>query len=167
MDEGAVLCLRMLLGIIMFGLHVGVIAIIWKEVGSFVCGLVETFKVREPSEDIVDGEEVGSFEGGSVETVKVREPSEDIVDGEDEPNCVLAMDEDFSGTDNGEFRYIGSSDCVKIPHVIKDDEMTSYHKITDMSYMFNSIQDTEVDLSNFDTTTEEDLSYMLEVKPQN
>ena len=88
------------------------------EVGSFVCGLVETFKVREPSEDIVDGEEVGSFEGGSVETVKVREPIEDVVDGEDDPNCVLAMDEDFSGTDNGEFRYIGSSDCVKIPHVI-------------------------------------------------
>ena len=58
-------------------------------------------------------------------------------------------------------------DYVKIPHLIKDEEMISYHKITDMSYMFNSIQDTEVDLSNFDTTTEEDLSYMLEVKPQN
>lgn len=193
MDEGAVLCLRMLLGLIMFGLLVGVTAIIWKELGTFVCGLVETVKDREPSEDSVDGEEVGSFEGGSLETFKVREHSEDVVDGEDETNCVLAEDEDFRYIEGaglcmcilvaimfGIFLGVGATaifgdgvgsfegDLVETVKVREpSEEMTSYHKIRDMSYAFNSIQDTEVDLSSFDTTTVEDLSYMLEVKPQN
>src|SRR5574344_737525 len=69
---------------------------------------------------------IGDFVSGLVGKDKGRESNVGEGTLEDEPNCVLATDEDFSGTANGEFMYIGSADCVKIPHVIKGVEVTSY-----------------------------------------
>ncbi len=45
---------------------------------------------------------------------------------------VLATDDDFSGTSNGWFRYIGSDLKIVIPNKIKGIAVTSY------SHMFNS-----------------------------
>ena len=151
MGEGEGLSLYMLIGVIMLGLFLGAIVIVVEEEGSFEGGLVETVKDIEPNEG-----------GGIVE---------------DDPNCVLATDEDFSGTVNGEFRYIGSSDCVKIPHVIKGVDVTSYKdmfrdtkvskvvsdnpNVTDMSWMFVGSKATELDLSNFDTSNVTDMEWMF------
>lgn len=154
MEEGTGLSLYMLIGAIMFGLFSGATAIFGDEVGSFVGGLVETVKDREPNE------------------------GEGIVEEEDDSNCVLATDEDFNGRVHGDYKYIGRSDCVKIPHVIKGDEVTSYRNmfkgtsvskvisdnpnVTDMFNMFRDSKATELDLSNFDTSNATDMSYMFQ-----
>ena len=82
---------------------------------------------------------------------------------------VLATDDDFSGTSDGSFRYIGTDRYVEIPHVIKGVNVTSYlnmfrdtsvkgvkstnKNVTDMRYMFMGSQATRLDLSNFDTSS--------------
>ena len=42
---------------------------------------------------------------------------------------VLATDSDFSGTTNGNFKYIGSHEYVTIPHVIKGVNVTSFNSM--------------------------------------
>ena len=82
---------------------------------------------------------------------------------------VLATNDDFSGTADGRFRYIGTDEYVEIPHVIKRVNVTSYKdmfrdtsvkgvistnkNVTDMSNMFTNSQATSLDLSNFDTSS--------------
>lgn len=90
---------------------------------------------------------------------------------------VKATDADFSGTTNGEFKYIGTDKYVEIPHVIKEVPVTSYKEmfkgtdvkgvkstnknITDMHRMFNLSKATSLDLSSFDTSSVTDMSYMF------
>ena len=85
------------------------------------------------------------------------------------PPPPLATDDDFSGTVDGEFRYIGTATRLTIPHVIKGVEVTSYAsmfsgttvtevssnnpRITDMSSMFRDNSATTLDLSSFDTSS--------------
>jgi len=85
---------------------------------------------------------------------------------------VLATDDDFSGTYNGSFRYIGTALAVVIPNKIKGIAVTSYanmfnsdtgklvegvvsynKNIITTSRMFYSSQATSLDLSNFDTSS--------------
>ena len=81
---------------------------------------------------------------------------------------VLATDDDFSGTTDGSFRYIGSDLKIVIPNRIKGIEVTSYNSmfsdssvigvvsynknVTDMSYMFQNSKAITLDLSIFDTS---------------
>ena len=124
-------------------------------IGAFMIGLFV-------GATAIFGDGLGSFEGGLVE---------------EDPNCVLATDDDFFGTGNGDFNYKGSSDCVKIPHVIKGEDVTSYKfmfngtsvskvvsdnpNVTDMSNMFGSSQATELDVSSIDTSNVTDMSWMF------
>ena len=82
---------------------------------------------------------------------------------------VLATDNDFSGTTNGSFRYIGSDLKIVIPNRIKGIAVTrydnmfrdsnvigvvSYNKnVTNMAGMFHSSKATILDLSDFDTSS--------------
>jgi len=85
---------------------------------------------------------------------------------------VLATDDDFSGTYNGSFRYIGTALAVVIPNKIKGIAVTNYanmfnsdtgklvegvvsynKNIISTSRMFYSSQATSLDLSNFDTSS--------------
>ena len=82
---------------------------------------------------------------------------------------VLATDNDFSGTTNGSFRYIGTALKVVIPNKIKGISLTrydnmfrdsnvigvvSYNKnVTNMVGMFHSSKATILDLSDFDTSS--------------
>ena len=82
---------------------------------------------------------------------------------------VLATDNDFSGTTNGSFRYIGTALKVVIPNKIKGISLTrydnmfrdsnvigvvSYNKnVTNMAGMFHSSKATILDLSDFDTSS--------------
>ncbi|HZJ99533.1 MAG TPA: BspA family leucine-rich repeat surface protein, partial [Tissierellaceae bacterium] len=84
---------------------------------------------------------------------------------------VMATDDDFSGTTNGEFKYVGAGEYITIPHIIKGVNVTSYKSmfqsntstvlkgvasdnpsVTNMSYMFTSSAATSLDLSSFDTS---------------
>ena len=82
---------------------------------------------------------------------------------------VLATDDDFSGTTDGNFQYIGTDEYVVIPNVIKGVPVTSYSmmfigssvikgvasnnpNVTDMMGMFTESSATELDLSSFDTS---------------
>ena len=81
---------------------------------------------------------------------------------------VLATDDDFSGTTDGSFRYIGSDLKIVIPNRIKGIEVTSYNSmfsdssvigvvsynknVTDMTGMFQNSKAITLDLSNFDTS---------------
>lgn len=89
----------------------------------------------------------------------------------------LATDDDFSGEANGTFKYIGTSDYVVIPHIIKGIPVTSYAdmfestsvkgvasdnpNITDMSNMFYKSKATTLDLSSFDTSNVENMFSMF------
>jgi surface protein len=90
----------------------------------------------------------------------------------------LATDEDFSGTRDGEFRYIGSKPYVVVPHVIKGVPVTSYYSmfantdvkgvasdnmnITDMSNMFANSTSETLDLTYFDTSSVTNMSSMFQ-----
>lgn len=90
---------------------------------------------------------------------------------------VLATDEDFSGTRDGEFRYIGSKPYVVVPHVIKGVPVTSYYSmfegtdvkgvasdnpnITDMSYMFAYSTSETLDLTYLYTSNVVNMSGMF------
>ena len=84
---------------------------------------------------------------------------------------VMATDNDFSGTANGQFKYIGSHEYVIIPHIIKGVNVTSYQdmfrdntstvlkgvasdnpNVTNMYQMFRNSRATTLDLSSFDTS---------------
>lgn len=84
------------------------------------------------------------------------------------PNYVLATDADFSGTSNGNFRYIGSAEYVEIPHEIKGIKVTSYYQmfyrsnvkgvkstnmnVKDMGFMFEDSRSSTLDLSQLNTS---------------
>ena len=90
---------------------------------------------------------------------------------------VLATDNDFSGTSNGGFRYIGSDFKIVIPDRIKGIAVTgydnmfsgssvigvaSYNKnVTSMYSMFNNSKATTLDLSSFDTSNVTDMAQMF------
>ena len=119
--------------------------------------------------------------------VKQNEVWESIPDGirwkqngvwkPDVSKYVLATDDDFSGTVNGGFRYIGTDEYVEIPHVIKGVNVTSYRQmfkdtsvkgvkstnktVRDMVAMFRDSQATTLDLSTFDTSRVTDMSSMF------
>ena len=91
---------------------------------------------------------------------------------------VLATDDDFSGTSNGNFGYIGTDEYVEIPHVIKGVPITSYSSmfrdtsvkgvkstnknVTIMAFMFTNSRATRLDLSNFDTSSVTNMYYMFQ-----
>src|SRR5690625_5899106 len=92
----------------------------------------------------------------------------------DDPIYVLATDDDFEGSYNGGFRYIGNDEYVEIPHTIKGVAVTSYQgmfsllygaksfnvkgvkstnkNVTDMSLMFYYSNFILLDLRSFDTS---------------
>ena len=90
---------------------------------------------------------------------------------------VLATDDDFSGTSNGSFRYIGTALKVVIPNRIKGIAVTrydsmfrdssvigvvSYNKnVTNMSNMFYGSSAITLDLSIFDTSKVTNMSNMF------
>lgn len=92
----------------------------------------------------------------------------------------MATDEDFSGTTNGSFKYIGSAEYVEIPHTIKGVTVTSYSfmfgsnatikgvkstnpNITNMSYMFAmSSSLSSIDLTQFDTSNVQNMTCMFD-----
>ena len=90
---------------------------------------------------------------------------------------VMATDEDFSGTTNGTFRYVGDADYVEIPHVIKGVNVTSYsrmfeetgvkgvkstnNKVTSMSNMFRKSKSLTLDVSQLETSAVTTMSYMF------
>ena len=90
---------------------------------------------------------------------------------------ILATDDDFSGTSNGSFRYIGTDEYVEIPHVIKGVNVTRYNdmfngtsvrgvastnkNVTNVTYMFRGTTGTSLNLSNFDTSSITDMSNMF------
>ena len=90
---------------------------------------------------------------------------------------VLATDDDFSGTSNGSFRYIGSDLKVIIPDSIKGIPLTSYRdmfngssvtgvasfnkNVNNMAGMFNGSKATTLDLSSLETSNVTDMSYMF------
>ena len=107
-----------------------------------------------------------------IEFIKIEE---EIETGEEE--YVLATDDDFSGTGNGNFRYIGTDEYVAIPHIIKGVPVTSYNSmfrdtsvkgvtstnknVRDMGYMFSGTQATSLNLSSFDTSSATDMYRMF------
>ena len=90
---------------------------------------------------------------------------------------VLATDDDFSGTADGQFRYIGTDKYVEMPHVIKGVNVTRYDSmfrntsvkgvlstnknITSMGLAFWSSRATSLDLSHFDTSSTENMASMF------
>ena len=90
----------------------------------------------------------------------------------------LAQDNDFSGTTNGSFGYIGTELEVKIPHIIKGVAVTSYSgmfygtnvtkvvsdnpNVTNMRSMFYNSKATSLDLSSFDTSNVTDIRDMFQ-----
>ena len=89
---------------------------------------------------------------------------------------VMATDDDFSGTSNGAFKYIGTALKVVIPDTIKGLAVTNYsnmfngssvigvvnynNNVTSMFQMFYNSQATTLDLSSFDTSNITNTSYM-------
>ena len=114
---------------------------------------------------------------------QIRNIKVDESGGGDEPtlpeNYELATDEDFSGTSNGAFTYIGTKKYVIVPEVIKGINITSYanmfkdnnvikgvvssnKNVNSISYMFyNCSSLTSLDLSNFDTSNVTNFSSMF------
>ena len=90
---------------------------------------------------------------------------------------VLATDDDFSGTSNGNFRYIGTDDYVEVPHIIKGVNVTSYSNlfretsvkgvastnknVTNMNRMFQNSKATNLVLSSFDTSNVTNMNNMF------
>ena len=90
---------------------------------------------------------------------------------------VLATDDDFSGTTNGNFKYIGSDLKIVIPNIIKGVAVTSYRdmfndssvigvvsynkNVTNMNGMFIGSKAITLDLSSFDTSNVVDMTWMF------
>ncbi len=101
-----------------------------------------------------------------------------ILGWDEEPEYVLATDDDFSGTEDGTFKYIGTDEYVEVPHVIKGVPVTSYSSVfrgtsvkgvkstntnvTDMSNMFRYCKTLQtIDLSNFNTSNVTNMQHMF------
>ena len=77
----------------------------------------------------------------------------------------------------GEWRYIGTTDKVAIPHTIQGEKVFSYRgmffgssvsgvysdnpNVVDMGWMFSNSDTASLDLSNFDTSKVENMSFMF------
>lgn len=97
--------------------------------------------------------------------------------GEDPLPWEVALDSDFSGDKDGEFRYIGRNPYVEIPHVIKGVNVTSYRNmfrdtgvlgvrstnknVTDMYAMFYSSSGESLDVSRLDTSNVTNMFYIF------
>ena len=131
--------------------------------------------------------------GSNAETSKelTEEPKEEPIESTEQTNTnksrvmtvqsentyVKATDEDFSGTANGSFKYIGNKEYVEIPHTIKGVNVTSYanmfegsrvkgvkstnKNITNMSFMFYNYGSESLDVSLLDTSGVTDMGYMF------
>lgn len=89
----------------------------------------------------------------------------------------LATDADFSGTKDGEFKYIGSNSFVVVPHIIKGVSVTSYTgmfkgsyvegvasdnpNILSMDGMFEDSQSSSLELTYFNTSGVNWMRYMF------
>lgn len=123
------------------------------------------------NEDAQQGDQGGNQGGGS-ETENTGPNGEYIPEG-----YVLATDADFSGTQNGEFKYIGSDDYVVIPHVIKGVPVTFYNNmfagtgvkgvasnnpnIVGMMSMFEGATSSTLELIYLDTSNVTDMRSMF------
>ena len=95
-------------------------------------------------------------------------------------NWVLATDNDFEGTTNSRFKYIGTDKHIVMPLMIKGVQVTSYSSmfnsdngklvegvisnnsnVTNMTEMFFGSQATTLDLSSFDTSSVTDMGFMF------
>lgn len=94
---------------------------------------------------------------------------------------VLATDDDFSGTTDGSFKYIGTDEYIIIPKIIKGVTITKTNymfgggapdtvkgvalevgnSVTNMTSMFNGSQATTLDLSRFNTSNVTSMSSMF------
>lgn len=110
------------------------------------------------------------------EHTKSLEESEEIAE---DPNkdVYLATDADFSGTENGKFKYIGTELEVRIPHKIKGVTVTSYAwmfqsslvnkvvsdnpNIYDMHAMFAGSKAKVLDINYLNTSSVTDMSSMF------
>src|SRR5574344_14600 len=147
MEEGTGISLYVLVGVIIFGMFVG-ISVLFGE------GILSS------SGDII----------ACVESYMSGDPTDCGSSGEDDeiPKYVLATDKDFVGTANGEFIYTGDAEYVKLPRKIKGVNVTSYRNmfkgssvkkvisdnpnVTDMYQMFRDSKATELDLSRLNTS---------------
>ena len=99
-----------------------------------------------------------------------------------ENTYVMATDKDFSGTKNGNFRYIGKAKYVEVPARIKGVNVTSYagmfretsvsgvkstnKNVTSMAGMFGDFQGATLDVSLLDTIGVQDMSNMFSATTQ-
>ncbi|WFA09574.1 BspA family leucine-rich repeat surface protein [Tissierella sp. Yu-01] len=138
-------------------------------------------RYKEIASDFIDSREKGKFY--VIETSPKVFFIDNNIDGEEseEPNgtygpngefipegYVLATDDDFDGSTDGNFRYKGNDEYVVIPHIIKGMPVTSYQRmfegtyikgvasnntnINNMDTMFGLTKALELDLSNLDTS---------------
>ena len=90
----------------------------------------------------------------------------------------LAKDEDFIGTINGNFKYVGDDEYVEVPHTIRGVNVTSYKdmfantsvkgvistnpKVTDMSNMFMGNTSTDLEVGTINTESVTNMSGMFQ-----
>src|SRR5699024_7645455 len=90
----------------------------------------------------------------------------------------VAREEDFIGTINGSFRYVGKEDYIEIPHKIRGVQVSSYRNmfegtsvkgvistntnVTDMREMFKNTTSTDLDVSTINTEKVTDMAGMFE-----
>lgn len=94
------------------------------------------------------------------------------------PKYTFALDSEFSGNKDGEFKYIGNADYVELPNGINGIPITSYKNmfegtvvqgvistnrdIVDMSGMFRNNKSQDLDVSTLTTSKVVDMSHMFE-----
>lgn len=152
--------------------------------------LTEEFNSEEliSEEGGAELEELNSLEELNTEELTPEQPNERMRSGvslmslspQSTNNYVMAKDSDFSGTSNGNFRYIGSGGYVEIPDTIKGVRVTSYanmfnnvghgvqgvkstnKNVTSMSGMFSNFQGSStLDVSQLDTSAVTSMSSMF------
>lgn len=87
-----------------------------------------------------------------------------IINGSEFPNYYeWAVDNDFSGTSNGNFKYIGSKDYVIVPKVIKGVEITSIEDMFYRSPVKGVVLEDGSKITNMRGAFEKQTSYTLEL----
>lgn len=129
---------------------------------------VDMASTKRETEEINENEDIEAKEG----QVEVGDPFRlDIT-------YDLATDEDFKGSKDGEFLYVGDKKFVEIPQAIKGVPITSYNglfasssveavkstnkNVTNMSGMFRNLKSTSIDLYELDTSSVTDMALMFE-----
>lgn len=109
---------------------------------------------------------------------KLNNSDSNFSGGSFEPKYRLANDEDFIGTINGSFKYVGESRYIEMPISIRGTNLTSYkgmfagtsvrgvisdnENIVDMSAMFKGNTSEELDVSSINTVNVKNMSGMFE-----